>query len=120
MQAYHRDRQGGGQGHSCGLERYSSYNSAPFNIITTVNKQSCFPGQTVSDRKQEGTIIVSTEITQTGRVLVIVFLCVCATLQVRDRVQGRLVSGSWTPQCLLGSNTLPVNTQTHTHKLDWY
>lgn len=29
------------------------------------------------------------------------------TLHVRERVQGRLVSGSWTPQCLLGSNTLP-------------
>lgn len=29
-------------------------------------------------------------------------------MQVSERVQGRLVSGSWTPQCLLGSNTLPV------------
>lgn len=26
---------------------------------------------------------------------------------MRERVHGRLVSGSWTPQCLLGSNTLP-------------
>lgn len=34
------------------------------------------------------------------------------TLQVRERVQGRLVSGSWTPQCLLGSNTLPVKQET--------
>lgn len=28
-------------------------------------------------------------------------------MQVSDLVQGRLVSGSWTPQCLFGSNTLP-------------
>lgn len=27
-------------------------------------------------------------------------------------MQGRLVSGSWTPQCLLGSNTLPGKQQT--------
>lgn len=40
------------------------------------------------------------------------------TLQVRDRVQGRLVSGSCTPQCLLGSNTLPVkHARPHTHTL---
>lgn len=31
---------------------------------------------------------------------------------MRDRVQGRLVSGSCTPQCLLGSNTLPAKTNT--------
>ncbi len=30
------------------------------------------------------------------------------TLQVNDRVQARFVSGSKTPQCLLGSNTLPA------------
>lgn len=30
------------------------------------------------------------------------------TLQVSERVHGRFVSGSWTPQCLLGSNTLPA------------
>lgn len=39
------------------------------------------------------------------------------TLQVRERVQGRLVSGSWTPQCLLGSNTLPGKQQTDS--ADW-
>lgn len=31
---------------------------------------------------------------------------------MRDRVQGRFVSGSCTPQCLLGSNTLPAKTNT--------
>lgn len=41
------------------------------------------------------------------------WVCIGVTLQVRERVQGRLVSGSWTPQCLLGSNTLPVKQKTH-------
>lgn len=111
------------------LESFSCDVRVPFNIITLRNKQSCFPGQTASDRKQEEgseTIIVSTEIIQ-GPVWEWLCICVCITLQVRDRVHGCLVSGSWTPQCLLGSNTLPVKdvrtrtcTHTYTDTLDLY
>jgi len=48
------------------LESLSSDVSGPFNSITLINKQSCFPSQAAVNGKQEEgsqTITVSTEIT---------------------------------------------------------
>ncbi len=67
VQTHHRGRQGG----RLWLQSYSSDVSAPFNIITLINKQSCFPGQTALDRKQEEgseTIIFYADVTQRWRV----------------------------------------------------
>lgn len=104
-------RQAGGQTESyLWRESQRSDVSAPFSVIVLMNKQSFFPAQTESRKKGQSW--------HAGRVSV----CICVTLQVSDRVQGRLVSGSWTPQCLLGSNTLPIKRKKDSQKdsSDWY
>lgn len=102
----------------CSLERPFfvpplSLSLVPYALLEECRSLSSVPGPLADGSESESiytnTVYITTRIIkyETDKIISIENEFI-RTLQVNDRVHGRLVSGSTTPQCLLGSKILPA------------